>query len=425
MHVAFKKSQLKFIFFYNCFLLFFHGPPLCVFKTCQIFIHSHYASDSDREEFGSAEGPSLLCSPQQRARPNPYLSSGPARISPSPSSPISRSPARQAGWNPSPPHTSDFTQGEERSPLLLPMAQSSSPSSTKPSRASEPVRSAVATVDFLDDIECDEEEVSGADSEFEDTVDFRVLPSKSKDKKFRPLSGDARDSSERLRLLSDSSQAESWKSAEDSAHKSDRDSGSSQQFGRFYPLDKDSAGPPNQQAASPSLPLSVLPSSSGSQPPSASSTLKSSSSSLSPLVPLASQAAPHSEPSTHPPPTAADTLPPAQIAPSHTQATQPPFCLASLKPFVPNHDSKVPEDSEVSDHVNMNDARRDSANSFDSGSNNARISSTLSNSNTGSIKSGSVEGGSGSKDSSSSAGSHHRFTANGHGPFSRQAAALC
>ena len=319
---------------------------------------------------------------------------------------------------------------EERSPLLLPTTLPSSPSSKH--TTAEPYKTPLAALDILDDIDREEDEISGADSEFEDTVDFGVLPGKGKDKKFRSLSGDAHEPSERLRLLSDSSQAESWKSAEDSAHRSDRDSGSSQQFSRFHP--DENTEPLNQEVTPSFLSPSVLPWPLGSAPTQRSSTpstMKSSKSSSSSSLPLTSQTTGISDSSiVHAPVAeAVAVLPPAVIAPSQIQAEipaaiQPPFSLASLKPFIPAQNSKVPEDPAhtVINHV---EDRRESVNSLDSSSN-RQNNSSHSNSNTGSIKSASVDGsGGGSKDSSSSAGSHHRFATNGHGPFSRQAAALC
>ncbi|GFS09084.1 tyrosine-protein kinase receptor [Elysia marginata] len=406
------------------------GPTVMLPKAEEEYFNLHYASASDGEDFTSAKGPSASCSPHSKTRPNPYLSSCPARISPSPSSPVSRSPVSHNGWNPSPPHTMGSSHLEEKSPLLLPAVLSSSPSSLQ--GAAESLKPPLAAMDFLDDIDRDEAEVSGADSEFEDTVDFAVPPVKVKDRKFRPLSGDAREPSERLRLLSDSSQAESWKSAEDSAQRSDRDSGTSQQFAKFYP--EDNAGLLNEQATSSSVSPSILPlpfEPASSQRSSTPSTVKSSSSSSSSL-PLSSQTVGHSEPLRHHAPAveAAAELPAALIAPSQTQAAppaiQPPFSLASLRPFVLPQEAKLNEDvaaHNTSKHVD--DEREESVNSLDS-SRRRRDSSSHSNSNTGSINSGSVDGsGGGSKDSSSSAGSHHRFAANGHGPFSRQAAALC
>ncbi|KAK3762671.1 hypothetical protein RRG08_059018 [Elysia crispata] len=405
------------------------GLMVALPKAEEEYANLDYASGSDGEDFSSAKGLSVSGSPHPKGKPNPYLSSGPACISPSPSSPISRSPVHH-GWNLSPLHTMGSSHVEERSPLLLPTTLPSSPSSKH--TTAEPYKTPLAALDILDDIDREEDEISGADSEFEDTVDFGVLPGKGKDKKFRSLSGDAHEPSERLRLLSDSSQAESWKSAEDSAHRSDRDSGSSQQFSRFHP--DENTEPLNQEVTPSFLSPSVLPWPLGSAPTQRSSTpstMKSSKSSSSSSLPLTSQTTGISDSSiVHAPVAeAVAVLPPAVIAPSQIQAEipaaiQPPFSLASLKPFIPAQNSKVPEDPAhtVINHV---EDRRESVNSLDSSSN-RQNNSSHSNSNTGSIKSASVDGsGGGSKDSSSSAGSHHRFATNGHGPFSRQAAALC
>ncbi|RUS81968.1 hypothetical protein EGW08_010266 [Elysia chlorotica] len=411
-----------------------HRLTVAMPKAQEEYANVEYASGSDGEDFRSAKGTSVSGSPHPKGKPNPYLTSGPACISPSPSSPISRSPVHHSGWNPNPHHTLGNSHGEERSPLLHPATIPSSPSWRH--TTAEPLKPPLAALEILNDIDRDEDEVSGGDSEFEDTVDFGTLPSRAKDKKFRPLSGDAHDSSERLRLLSDSSQAESWKSAEDSAHRSDRDSGTSQQFSRFYP--EESPGLLHQQGTpsllSPSA-MSLSIGSSGSIPTtqvqrsSTPSTMKSSKSSSSSSLPLTSQTARTTDSLAAQALTVADSgpgLPPAVIAPSQTQAgipatIQPPFSTAALKPFVPAQNSKTAEES--GDPV---DSRRESVDSLDSSSN-RHNNSTHSNSNTGSIKSGSIDGsgGGGSKDSSSSAGSHHRFTTNGHGPFSRQAAALC
>ncbi|GFO30410.1 tyrosine-protein kinase receptor [Plakobranchus ocellatus] len=385
----------------------YNGPSIVLHGTAMNEdLNCHNASGSDGEEFSSLKGPSLSCSPHQKTGPNPYLSSGPARIYPSPSTPLSQSPVHHPVWesNHVPPRL------EEQSPLLKPLSLPSalSSKSSPPARGRAPL----AAVDFLDEIDGDDDDISKADSEYEDTIDFGALAftNKGKDKKYGPLCGDARNSSERLRLLSKPSGAEGPSPGQQQQNLAPTDAP------RHY-TSSSNTNPKGSSNNSPSI-LHRPPSHSSIKSTPLTSSMLSSSASQ----PLNSVTSNHIAP-------AMSSLPPSQTMAVTTDSPaviQPPFFLASLKPFSTAQDANndtldidsKDSVSHQSNHVIRKevDGRRDSVNSGDSSSNQYHSNSTPS----------SIEGsGNGSKDSSSSGGSHHRFTANGHGPFSRQAAALC